>query len=70
MEDQSCDPNEILGFRNIFEKYHEVINDKSSVTVFNGKTKDSKVVNASSIEKGKEVKVEKLGDKTNIYVQG
>lgn len=34
MEDQSCDPNEILGFRNIFEKYHEVISEKSSVVDF------------------------------------
>lgn len=34
IQDQQCDPNEILGFRNIFEKYHEVINDTSSVVDF------------------------------------
>ena len=34
IEDQQCDPNEILGFRNIFEKYHEVINQTSSVVDF------------------------------------
>ena len=34
IEDQQCDANEILGFRNIFEKYHEVINDTSSVVDF------------------------------------
>lgn len=34
IEDQQCDPNEILGFRNIFEKYHEVINETSSVVDF------------------------------------
>ena len=34
IEDQQCDSNEILGFRNIFEKYHEVINDTSSVVDF------------------------------------
>ena len=34
IEDQHCDPNEILGFRNIFEKYHEVINETSSVVDF------------------------------------
>ena len=34
IEDQQCDPNEILGFRNIFEKYHEIISDTSSVVDF------------------------------------
>ena len=34
MEDQQCDPDEILGFRNIWEKYHETIDDDSSLVDF------------------------------------
>lgn len=34
MEDQQCDPNEILGFRNIWEKYHEIIDNNSSLIDF------------------------------------
>jgi predicted acylesterase/phospholipase RssA len=34
MDDQRCDPDEILGFRNIWEKYHETIDDNSSLVDF------------------------------------
>jgi predicted acylesterase/phospholipase RssA len=34
IEDQQCDPDEILGFRNIFEKYHETIDEESSLVDF------------------------------------
>ena len=34
MEDQQCDPDEILGFRNIWEKYHETIDEESSLVDF------------------------------------
>ena len=34
MEDQHCDPDEILGFRNIWEKYNETIDDESSLVDF------------------------------------
>ena len=34
IEDQQCDPDEILGFRNIWEKYHETIDDDSSLVDF------------------------------------
>ncbi len=34
LEDQKCDPDEILGFRNIWEKYHEIIDHESSLVDF------------------------------------
>jgi len=34
MEDQQCDSDEILGFRNIWEKYHETIDEESSLVDF------------------------------------
>jgi predicted acylesterase/phospholipase RssA len=34
IEDQQCDPDEILGFRNIWEKYHETIDEESSLVDF------------------------------------
>jgi predicted acylesterase/phospholipase RssA len=34
MEDQKCEPDEILGFRNIWEKYNETIDDDSSLIDF------------------------------------
>ena len=34
MEDQRCDPDEILGFRNIWEKYNETIDHDSSLVDF------------------------------------
>jgi len=34
MEDQQCDPDEIIGFRNIWEKYHETIDNESSLVDF------------------------------------
>jgi predicted acylesterase/phospholipase RssA len=34
IEDQQCDPDEILGFRNILEKYHETIDEESSLVDF------------------------------------
>ena len=34
MEDQKCEPDEILGFRNIWEKYNETIDDDSSLLDF------------------------------------
>jgi predicted acylesterase/phospholipase RssA len=34
IEDQKCDPNEILGFRNIWEKYKDTINHDSNLVDF------------------------------------
>lgn len=34
IEDQCCNPDEILGFRNIWEKYHETIDSESSLVDF------------------------------------
>ena len=34
IEDQKCDPDEILGFRNIWEKYNETIDNNSSLVDF------------------------------------
>jgi predicted acylesterase/phospholipase RssA len=34
IEDQQCNPDEILGFRNIWEKYHETIDEESSLVDF------------------------------------
>jgi predicted acylesterase/phospholipase RssA len=34
IKDQQCDPNEILGFRNIWEKYNETIDNNSSLIDF------------------------------------
>lgn len=34
MEDQRCDPDEVLGFRNIWEKYNETIDHDSSLVDF------------------------------------
>jgi predicted acylesterase/phospholipase RssA len=34
IEDQQCDPDEIIGFRNIWEKYHETIDEESSLVDF------------------------------------
>lgn len=34
MQEQKCDPDEILGFRNIWEKYNETINHDSSLVDF------------------------------------
>lgn len=34
IEDQRCNPDEILGFRNIWEKYHETIDNESSLVDF------------------------------------
>jgi predicted acylesterase/phospholipase RssA len=34
IEDQQCNPDEILGFRNMWEKYHETIDGESSLVDF------------------------------------
>ena len=34
MQDQKCDSNEILGFRNIWEKYNDTINHDSNLVDF------------------------------------
>jgi predicted acylesterase/phospholipase RssA len=34
MQDQQCDPDEVLGFRNIWEKYNETIDHESSLVDF------------------------------------